>query len=120
LVIQASKNTATGTGSATEFRDLELVKQTEMKSISDIENAKKQAELIVSKAEQDISANEKKAISDLKAMLDADFKTQENKAKSEANKIISDGESEAEKLKQEIRGRIPQAVEHIMKSIIEK
>ena len=120
MVIQASKNTATGTGSAMEFRDLEMVKQTEMKSNSDIENAKKQAELIISKAEQEITANEQNAISNLKAKLDAEFKTEENKAKSEAKKIITDGESEAEKLKQEIRGRIPQAVEHIMKSIIER
>ena len=102
-----------------EFGD-ELVKQTETKSISDIENAKKQAELIVSKAEQEITVNRQKAISDLKAKIDSEFKSEESKVKVEANKIISDGELEAEKLKQEIRGRIPQAVEHIIKSIIER
>ena len=97
-----------------------MVKQTEMKSTSDIENAKKQAEVIVSTAEQKITAYEQKAISDLKAKLDAEFKTEENKAKSEAQKIITDGKTAADKLKQDIRGRIPQAVEHIIKSIIEK
>lgn len=118
MVFQASTNSKKTTGVGADFKDLELVKQAENKSIQEIANASKRANKIIAKAKQDILENQNKSISELKNKLDKKFELDENKAKAEALNIIKKGDEEANNLKQELMGRVPEAVEYIVNAII--
>ncbi len=118
MVFQSSKKKISTTTGATDFKDLELVKQAEEKAMLDIQNAKKRAEKILVAANQGIIAHKVKTISELTAKLERQYKQDEKKAIHQAEKIKGDGELEAEKLKKEVLGRIPKAVDHIVKTII--
>lgn len=84
----------------------------------DIQNAERSAEKIFNDKEKAIQNKKNKAIADLTAKLDQQFKQYEKNAKDEAKKIKSDGELEADKLKQDLQRRIPDAVKRIVNSVI--
>ena len=118
MVFQASEKKTNNKGVGADFKDLELVKQTEDKAIQDIERSKKQAELSIGKGQRKLSDFESKAIADLKAKLDQQFKFEEKAAISQATKIKAEGEGEASALKERVKPRIPQAVDIIVNAII--
>jgi vacuolar-type H+-ATPase subunit H len=118
LVFQAtSKSTSSGPIGA-DYQDLERVKSMEEKSIKDIQNAESQAERILIDTEKGIQTKRKAAIEDLTKRLELFFNQEEQKAKEEAKKIKADGELESEKLKQDVKARIPDAVKQIVEAVI--
>lgn len=118
MVFQGAKNSTKATGSDTDFKDLEMVKAAEESAIHSIENASRRAEKIVVKAKQDIIKNEEQAIAQLTAKLEKEYKIKEEKAKREAKMIKAKGDEEANRLKQEVMSRVPNAVEYVVKIVI--
>lgn len=118
MVFQATGKTASKVTSGADFKDLELVKSAEDKSILDIQNAEKQAEKIIIDAERNFLAYENKSLNELSARLEEEYKREEQKAIEEAKKIKINGEAEAEQLKNQIQPKMPAAVDYIVKAII--
>ena len=101
-----------------DFTELNLVKQAEERSIKNIQDAEKRGEMLVKTVEHELINYEKKAISDLNAKLGQQYQIEETKAKARAKEIKAEGEKEAERLKQDVKPRMPKAIEHIVKSVI--
>ena len=118
MVFQAVKNSTETIGSATDFKDLEMIKLAEDKAVKSINNAHTRAEKIIAKAKQDVIKYEEQAIAQLTTKLEKEFKIKEKKATQEAQMIKSKGEEEAKRLKQEVMNRVPKAVEYIVQTII--
>ena len=119
MVFQASGETVAGRSKGADFKDLKLIKDAEEKSLSSLKLTEKRAERLLADTEQKFSHHEKRSIADLSAKLDEQFKAEEQRAKDQATKVKADGQREAEARKQEIRVRMPQAVEHIVKAVIQ-
>jgi vacuolar-type H+-ATPase subunit H len=120
LVFQASGKTGNSTNTAVgaDFTDLERVKSAENKSILDIEGAEKNAEKIIDDAEKSITQHRTKSSADLKSKLDEEYRIEEQKAIEEAKKIKTEGDAEAQRLKEQVHIRIPNAVDRIVKAVI--
>ncbi len=118
MVLQASSKKTTNITVATDFKDLDLVKRAEENSIRNIENAKKKADRIIAFTNQNLIDQKEKYISDLTKKLNLLYKSEENKAKSEAEKIKAEGKVEEEQLKQKVRDRMPKAVDYIVNKIV--
>ena len=118
MVFQASGKKTVNLNSGTDFKDLQLIKEAEDKSIKSIQAAKKKAEKIIADAEHNVIAFEKKEIAELTAKLEQEYQLEEKKAKQKAKKIKEEGEIEAQQLKQAIQAKIPMAVEHIVKAVM--
>jgi vacuolar-type H+-ATPase subunit H len=122
LVFQASGSENSKTkgkvSAGADFKDLQLIKESEERAIKAVITAKKKAERIIASAEHDMKAFEEKALVDLNAKLEREYQLEEEKAKSGAIKIKEDGNKQAEQLKSEVQVRMPKAVEYIVKSVM--
>jgi vacuolar-type H+-ATPase subunit H len=120
LVFHASGKTGNSTLNVVgaDFTDLERIKNAENKSINDIDIAEKNAEKIIEDAEKSIIQQRKKSSTDLKLKLDEEYKIEEQKAIEEAKRIKSEGDAEAQRLKEQVQIRITNAVDRIVISVI--
>ena len=118
MVFQASEKTVTSQTVGADFSDLERIKRAEEKATQDLAAAERNAERIIADAEKNFALYKTKMMTELKSKLDQEYKFEEQTAKEEAKKIKAQGDTEATQLSDRVRARIPNAVDHIVKSVI--
>lgn len=118
MVFQASGKISGNGSKGADFRDLELVKKAEDRSMRDQHKAEKNAKRSLASTEHNFQAYEEKTIAGLLEKLEEEYKLEEKKVLSKAKTIKAEGDTEAEMLKSEVSQRTADAAAYIVKAVI--